>query len=225
MRYQSLLAAAGLVATGLLVQQPAQAAPQQATATCTFLVPAKLVLRQPTQYVPFSLGGSCPKTMVSAAWSAVRDDGTSKLTVGCPWSNCGVDVESTPLGGTTHWTPVGYGEDAKGRKVADLLPAVSVTRAASIAQLTGVRSGTRTTLTASSSYYSPTRRTYLRAHSRMLVQYKDPGTTVWKNLTYVTPSSSGVATYTLITNRTRSYRVYVPSTNTVWYTYSPAVTR
>ena len=219
--------ASGLITSGLVAtQQPAHAEPQRATATCTFPVPAKLVLRRPTEYVAFPLGGTCPKTMVSAGWRAVRDDGTSKLTVGCPWSNCGVDIELTPLGGTTHWTPVGYGEDAKGRKVADLLPAVSVTRAASVAQLAGARHGTKTTLTASSSYYSPSRRTYLRSHSRMLVQYKDPGTTTtWKSLAYVTPSSSGVATYTLSTNRSRGYRVYVPSTSSVWYTYSPAITR
>ncbi|MFF0344911.1 hypothetical protein [Kribbella sp. NPDC004875] len=223
MRYLPVLAAAGLVVSGLLVQQPAQAAPDQVTATCSFPVPPKLVLSGGYQEVEFPAGPGCPKTMVSSTWDAVPDVGRAKYGTGCARLGCSVTVNLTPLGGTTHWTPVGYGMDINGRKVADLLPATSVTKAASVARLAGTRQGTKVTLTASATYYSPSRNSYLRAHGRILLQYNDAGR--WKSLVYVTPASSGTATYTITTNRSRSYRVYVPSTQSVWYTYSPAVTR
>lgn len=225
MRIQSALAVAGLVASGLLIQQPAEAVPAQVAATCALPVPAKLVRSPRNQTLLLPLGAGCPKTLVSSTWEAVRDDGTSNYGTGCARLGCVVDINLTPLGGTTHWTPVGYGADINGRKVADLLPAVSVTKAASTAQLAAVRRGTTVTLTATSTYYSPSRNAYLRGHGRMLVQYNDPGTASWKSLAYVTPAASGVAAYTLTTNRARSYRVYVPSTASVWYTYSAAVTR
>ncbi|MEV0285397.1 MULTISPECIES: hypothetical protein [unclassified Kribbella] len=223
MRYKALLAAVGLVGSGLLFQQPAEAAPEQVTATCSFPVPAKLVLSSRSVYVSFPLGADCPMTTAMATWIPVDDYGRTRMGIGCPWESCGVYVEYTTVGQTTRWTPQGYALDKDGRKVADLLPATSVTKAASIAALAGVRRGSRVTLTASATYYSPTQRAYVRSHGRMLVQYKDPGTTTWKSLSYVTPLASGAATYTITTNRARSYRVYLPSTTSVWYTYSRAV--
>jgi hypothetical protein len=123
------------------------------------------------------------------------------MGIRCPWESCGVHVEYTATGQTTHWTPQGYGRDKNGRQVADLLPATSVPKAASIAALSGVRQGSRVTLTVSATYYSPTRRSYVRSHGRMLGQHKDPGTTTWKSLANVTPITSGRATYILTTNR------------------------
>ncbi|WP_433164207.1 hypothetical protein [Kribbella sp. CA-247076] len=223
MRYRSLLAAAGLIASGLLFQPTAQAAPVQATATCSFPVPAKLVLSSRNVYVSFPLGADCPKTVHNASWFPVSDDGRTHMGIGCGWESCGVYVQYTHVGGTTHWTPRSVAIDKNGRKVADLLPATSVTKAASIATLSGVRRGSKVTLTAAATYFSPAKRVYVRSHARMLVQYKDPGTTTWRSLAYVTPTATGAAAYTLTTNRARSYRVYVPSTYSVWYTYSRAL--
>jgi len=58
----------------------------------------------------------------------------------------------------------------------------------------------------------------------MLLMYQDPGKP-WRTLTYVTTNSSGLATYTITTNRACRYQAYLPSTATTWYSYSPVVAR
>ncbi|MFF1818494.1 hypothetical protein ACFVWG_14430 [Kribbella sp. NPDC058245] len=60
---------------------------------------------------------------------------------------------------------------------------------------------------------------------RVLFQSKDPGSSTWKDLGYVVPGSTGAATYTIATNRSRAYRAYVASSATVWYAYSANITR
>ncbi|NUR24728.1 MAG: hypothetical protein HOV83_02560 [Catenulispora sp.] len=105
-----------------------------------------------------------------------------------------------------------------------LLPGYSLTKTETVTRLSAVRRGTRVTLTASAAYYSPKPQTYLRSHERMLLMYQDPGKP-WRTLTYVTPRSTGMATYTLTTNRARKYQAYLPSTATTWYSHSPPVTR
>ncbi|HET6987213.1 MAG TPA: hypothetical protein VFI00_11385 [Kribbella sp.] len=221
MRYRVVAAAVALVASGLVFSQPAQAT---TSATCSLNVPTKLVMRGTESEVFFHLGSDCPKNLWSAAWKSQAGGVDLGLTIGCA-DLCSVLIRKTAIGRTTNWVPVGFGEDSRGRKIADLRPATSMTRYASAAALSGVRRGTKTTLTATASYYSAKTNTFVRRHDRVLLQYQNPGTTTWSNLTYVTPNASGVATYTLTTNRSRAYRVYVRSSTSVWYSYSAPITR
>ncbi|MET7279215.1 hypothetical protein ABZS29_13355 [Kribbella sp. NPDC005582] len=225
MRGRGLVLAVGVVAAGL-VGTPGVAS--AATPVCRFEIPAKLTITKPDQLVSFGWGSSCPKTAFLANWRgrAAGVDGSS-YDVSCSWGhlNCSVRVNDAYPGHSMSWIPVGYATDAKGRKVADLRSATSIAKYGAAVKLTAARSGTRTTLTARPTYYSAKAKGFVRHHGRVLFQSKDPGSSVWKDLGYVTPGSAGTATYTLTTNRSRAYRAYVASSATVWYAYSAPVTR
>ncbi|MGW6281820.1 hypothetical protein [Kribbella sp. NPDC055071] len=225
MRYRAVLAA-GLVASSLLVAQPAQAADGavQSRPKCSFDVPYKLVLSSRYSPVTFELGGNCPKTFDHGTWNGVADGGSGWYLVGCA-QPCFFFASEFNLGLTVKWIPQGHGYDIKGHIVADLLPGVSMTKAASFPSVTGTRKGVTTNLTVATTYFNARRMRKLPWPNRVLLQYRNPGrTTTWSTLAYVTPNASGVAKYTLTTNRSRAYRAFVPSTPTVWYSYSPAVT-
>ena len=168
---------------------------------------------------------SGPTQMRYATWT-----GTSSGLPGGPYTldcdlNCSVNVAFTALGATETWTPSGPALDWKGHVMpVKLLPGYSLTKVKSVTGLSAVRRGTKVTLTASATYYSPGLQKYVRSHGRMLLMYQDLGKP-WRTLTYVTPNSSGLATYTITTNRARTYQAYLPSTATTWYSYSPAVLR
>jgi len=191
-------------------------------------VPAKLTISKPDSYVWFGWGAGCPKTAYQASWLGNAEGVPGSWTsVMCTWGypQCGIALDGTYPGRTMQWNPSGYAQDANGRRVADLRSAKSLTKYAAGVRLAATRTGTKTTLTARPTYYSAKARGFVRHHGRVLFQSKDPGSSVWKDLGYVTPSSTGAATYTLTTNRSRAYRAYVASSATVWYAYSAPVTR
>ncbi|MFC9693723.1 hypothetical protein ACFTSF_34545 [Kribbella sp. NPDC056951] len=226
MRVRGLVLAAGVVAAGLVgVPGSAQAA---AAPVCRFGVPAKLTISSPDQLVTFGWGSSCPKTAFEANWRGRADgvDGSS-YDVNCTWGypNCAITVNAAYPGHSMSWNPMGYATDAKGRKVADLRSASSIAKYGAAVKLTATRQGTKTTLTARPTYYSAKSKGFVRHHGRVLFQSKDPGSSVWKDLGYIVPNSAGAASYSITTNRSRAYRAYVASSATVWYAYSPNVTK
>jgi hypothetical protein len=228
MRVRSVVLAVGVVASALVgVQSTAQAAPQAAP-VCRFEVPAKLTITAPQTEALFGWGSACPKTAFQANWRG-RAAGVSgsSYDVGCTWGypQCGFLLDWTYPGHSMSWIPVGFATDAKGRKVADLRSATSMTKYGAAVKLTGTRKGTKTTLTARPTYYSAKTKGFVRHHGRVLFQSKDPGSSVWKDLGYVVPNSAGAANFTLTTNRSRAYRAYVASSATVWYAYSSTITR
>uniref|UniRef100_UPI001177D575 hypothetical protein n=1 Tax=Cellulomonas iranensis TaxID=76862 RepID=UPI001177D575 len=95
------------------------------------------------------------------------------LIQGCRETGCPIHVRFTEVGVTTKWQPQGPVRDQHGRKVAELLPAQSVTKYASTAALSGTRKGTRTTLVAPAAYYSAKSNRFVRSHNRLLLQYQD----------------------------------------------------
>lgn len=209
-----------VVSAVLVGQQAAFAGGERATATCSFNIPAKLVVRAPDSDVMVSFGKDCPANTQRAWWSSVP--GYLTVVMEKPGGTSWVPLEFTEIGKPTKWTGDPRGALARGgTKVADLRPAYTMTKCASAARLSGVRRGGKTTLTASASYYSLKAKTFIRWHGRLQLQYLDGRT--WKSLAYVTPNAAGVARYTLATNRSRSYRVYAPSTGSVWFSYSSAV--
>ncbi len=222
MRYRSLLLAAGVLTSGLLIGPTTADAAPQALPTCSLPVPAKLVINSPDSYIySMKLGGGCPKTVQDTTWWAVRPDGTYNFGIGGPWDSVTLWINKTPIGVTTRWTPEGYGRDSAGRNVARLLPATSMTKCAAAIGLSGVRSGTKTTVYARASYYNTKTKSFTRHHGRVLFQKRDLGSNTWTDLGWAYPNAkTGAASFTIITNRSRDYRVYVPSSNTVWYAYS-----
>ncbi|MFB6725597.1 hypothetical protein ACFCV3_35835 [Kribbella sp. NPDC056345] len=223
MRYRSLTAALVVLVPGLVLgQQVAEAAPSRITATCSPGVPYKLVVSRPDAYVDFRLGRDCPRTVASASWDVTRPDGYS-IGFGCGvGQTCRAAIYELPIGRAAKWEPTsGIGWDKNGRKVADLVPATSMVKTGAAIGLTGVRQGTKTTVYARATYYSTKSKAFTRHHGRVLFQKRDIGSNTWTDLGWAYPNTkTGAASYTIITNRSRDYRVYVPSSSTVWYAYS-----
>jgi len=222
MRYRSLLAAIGLLASGLLAgQTTAEAAPVYPK--CAFGIPAKLSFNAPEANAVFRLGSACPRTLSNGTWNAVLPDGTSHLGVGCSGDTqpCSFPMRWMEVGVTLRWVPENPGLGYNGRKVADLLPTTSLMKCGAAIGLTGVRSGTKTTVYARATYYNTKTKSFTRHHGRVLFQKRDVGSSTWTDLGWAYPNTkTGAASYTITTNRSRDYRVYVPSSSTVWYAYS-----
>ncbi|GAA1698733.1 hypothetical protein GCM10009745_51500 [Kribbella yunnanensis] len=225
MRVRGLVLAVGVVAAGL-VGVPGVAS--AATPVCRFEVPAKLTISHRDSLVSFGWGAGCPKTAFQASWvgQAAGVSGSSAAVM-CTWGypQCAIALDGTYPGSTMYWNPSGYAQDEQGRKVAELRSAKSLTKYGAAVKLAAGRVGTKTALTARPTYYSAKAKGFVRHHGRVLFQSKDPGSSVWKDLGYVVPSSAGTATFTITTNRSRAYRAYVASSATVWYAYSPNVTK
>jgi len=226
MRYRTLLLATGVVASGLLIGPPAaEAAPQAITAHCSWLLPANLTLRAPRQDIWVKKGPDCPKTANSGMWMGRTAAGTSIYGAGFGVDGGGwIDVAYTaPCGQALIWTGWGdgYAHDANNRPVAVLRSAKTLTKCGAAVQLTGVRKSTRTTLTARATYYNEKTGKFARHHGRVLFQKRDLGSSTWTDLGWAYPNATtGAASYTITTNRSRDYRAFVPSGNTVTHAYS-----
>lgn len=229
MRVRTLVLAIGVVASGLTgVRATAAQAASEALPPCQFGIPAKLTITKPNTRVAVGMGAACPKDMFEATWYGQPvgvDAPPYRVTCGWGHPNCGVVLEKTFPGQVVRWIPQGKGSDRTGAWVAELRSATSTTKYGAAVALTAARSGTKTTLAARPTYYSAKAQRFVRHHGRVLFQSKDPGSSTWKDLGYVVPGSTGAATYTITTNRSRTYRAYVASSATVWYAYSAPVSR
>jgi len=222
MRKHNVVVAFALIAAGLVAgQQSAQARPEQVYPKCSFGVPTRLAYTQPDQDIRFSIGSGCPATLHQAVWWNMWPQ--HYYDVACNHEFCHVPLDYTRVGIMTQWNgDDAGGTDIKGNKVADLLPARSMTKLGSAVKLNGARrTATTTTLTAQPTYYSVGARKYVRHHGKVLFQKRDLGTSTWKDMGYATPNSAGVATFTVATARSRDYRAFVAETTTAWYAYSP----
>lgn len=234
MLLKSLLAATGLIASGLLVTQPAQAATpsstQGTTATCSLAMPAKLVMRRQINSYIVSLGADCPTNVYTASWVGARTGNSNKATVQFEYASRRAQFTLyswiSPVGTMTWTGNAKGGTDYNGAKVATLKTAVSVTKYASSATLTGGHQGTKTALIAAVGYYNPKTNAFTRWPSKkVLLQYQEVGSTVWKGLAYATTNATGQASYTYYPGKVRRYRVAVPTNATIWDFTSATLTR
>jgi hypothetical protein len=227
--YKSALALA-LLASVMVATQPAHAAPQQSTVTCSLSVPSRISVGGTYNNFLARLGSGCPNTIYTAVWKSTpaatsNPQGRLEFTFGNRVAQFGFSGTVPPIG-TITWKPAGGATNINGAKVADLASATSVSRCASAVALTGGRKGGRTALLTTVSYWRPSSDRYVRwASKQVLIQYQDIGTTTWKGLAYVTTNSVGQVTYTYYPNRTRRYRVYVPGTSSIWNIFSPTISR
>jgi hypothetical protein len=230
LKLRTIAPAAALVAAGLLAAQPAQAAPQQATATCSLVVPSRLYIGAQNNNFVAKLGSNCPQTINTAVWKSspaatMYPEGRLEFLNHAREVGFTVSGYAPPIG-TITWKPAGGATDFNGVKVADLTAATSVSKCASAVALTGGRLGSRTALLTTVSYWRASSGRYVRwAGKQVLIQYQEIGTTTWKGLAYVTTNSVGQVTYNYYPNRTRRYRVYVPGTASVWNSFSPVISR
>ncbi|WP_328329684.1 hypothetical protein OHA70_06755 [Kribbella sp. NBC_00382] len=234
MRYKSALAAVSLLAASLTLAQPAQAAVptavNQATATCSLVLPARISIKADVNYFFGKLGSNCPDTVYTAVWKSspnatMAPQGKLQFLYGNREAQF-VITGTVPHIGKVAWNPAGSATNISGVKVATLNATTSVIRAASTASVIGGRKGTRTALIAAASYWRPNSDRFVAWPNRkVLLQYQEVGSTTWKGLAYVTTDSKGKATYTYFAGKSRKYRAYVAGTSSVWDDFSPLITR
>lgn len=230
MKLRTIAPAVILVAAGLFATQPAEAAPQQATATCSLIAPSRLYIGAPNNNFVAKLASNCPATVHTAVWKSTPN-ATMYPQGRLQFLNHAREASFTVLGevppiGTIAWTPAGGATDLNGVKVADLGSATSVSKCSTAVALTGGRKGSRTALLTTVSYWRPNSSRYVRwANKQVLIQYQEIGTSTWKGLAYVTTNSVGQVTYNYYPNRTRRYRVYVAGTSSVWNAFSAMISR
>ncbi len=236
MRYKPVSAAIGLLASSLVLVQPAEAAvpaaAQQATATCSLVLPARVSISTTMNRVGAKLGSNCSANVYTAVWKvpvgATVASGDAKLTFNFGSRDQTFYVSGwTPPPGTLTFLPAGGATDVNGTKIADLAAATTVARWASVAAVSGGRKGTRTALVTTVSRWesAPSPRFIRWANKKVLLQYQEVGTSTWKGLAYVTTGAQGQVTYNYYPNRTRRYRAYVPATTSIWDAYSPTISR
>jgi hypothetical protein len=230
LRYKSALTAIGLLAASLTLTQSAQAATQQATATCSLVLPARISIKADVNYFFGKLGSNCPDNVYTAVWKSSPEatlypEGKLEFLYGNREAQFAITGTAPPLG-TVAWKPAGSATNINGATVATLSSATSVVRAASAASVIGGRKGTRTALIAAASYWRPNSDRFVSWPNRkVLLQYQEVGSTTWKGLAYVTTDSTGKAAYTYYPAKSRKYRAYVAGTSSVWDDFSPVITR
>lgn len=232
MRFTSLLAATGLLASGLAVGTPAHAVSTgtQALPECRPLVPARLVIRARITTYKIGLSATCPATLYNADWLGIQPGDPEKTKLeflnGARTAKLDLYSNVSPIGAVT-WTPTAAGgTDRNGDEVATLKPVASTTRYASSATISGKRVGGTTTLVATVGYYNPKTNAFVRWPGKLVtLQYKAPGTSTWKYLTRVTTNRVGQGAFTWTPRATKHYRAYVPANRTIWDFTTAAISK
>jgi len=230
----SLLAATSLLAAGLAPAVPAQAAApaaQRAAAelpTCYPALPARLVMNNRQTHYTIGYGKGCPPELYRADWHGRQQGDPVSIDVEFPNGVRTAEVtlysEVSPVGVVTFTgdTGDGSGEDKDGNPVAQLATFNRMNKYVSAVDLTVTRSRGVATLNAAAGNYRPAINKFVPWGGKQIVlQYKQAGTSTWKQLAKVTANSNGKASFRWAPRATYSYRAYIAGNSVVWDDYSP----
>jgi hypothetical protein len=221
MRVPSLLAATGLVATGLIAATPTA----NAAGACSIYVLTKFSITAPYRAVPVSQGPNCAVAgVVSAAWTGYHPTAgpASVVTFANGARSDTVELyDDVPLG-LWNWRP-GYAYDANDNAVYQYSPYTDV-RLGSYGRVTVARTGTRVNVrTTAMRYWSGGDKFIGWSDARGQIQYRTLGTTTWVGLKDVYSSPTGLYSYTFTSAAARDYRVVLAATPQIWNAVSPTV--
>ncbi|NHN54518.1 hypothetical protein G9U51_01820 [Calidifontibacter sp. DB0510] len=200
-------------AAGLTVAS--SSTPASAAGSCTLTAPSRVSIWKPYQAITLKASGACT-TGGSAAWELVHPtygleniayfDGTSTDT----W-----DLYDWDDIGKQTWRPAGAYDSAYNSLTQN--SPVSDIRYYGAAWISTSRSSSVVTLNGTSLVYSPDTGGFVRRpYAVGVFQYREIGSTVWRNLKQVTTNSNGVVTLRYTYAPTRDYRFATYSTSTVW---------
>ncbi|MFC9692472.1 hypothetical protein ACFTSF_28245 [Kribbella sp. NPDC056951] len=227
----SLLAATGLLATGLAAAVPAQAAapaaPQAAAElpTCYPAVPERLVMNNRQTHYTITYGKGCPANLYNADWHGRQKGDPDNILIeflnGSRQAKFTLYSEVSPVGVVT-FTGDEDGEDSEGNAVAKLATFNRMNKFVSAVDLTVTKSrGTYTLNTAAGNYRPAINKFVPWGGKEIVLQYKQAGTSTWKQLTKVKAGSNGKASYRWSSAATFSFRAYIAGNSVVWDDYSP----
>jgi hypothetical protein len=222
MRLTSWLAAVGMVATGLVTT----AQPAAATGACSLYVPSRIAVAQHYRAIGVRLGSNCVAAGVSwANWDGYHPtQGLEEILIfdGSTTEYWDLYDWDAPLGRWT-WRPEGAYK-SNFEDVYQYGPYYTDVRLASYGRATATRSGSKVNVrSVAMRYWTAESRFIGWAGARGQLQYRVPGTTIWRGLKEVYSYSNGAYSYTYTTNQVRDYRVVLYDYSTIWGSTSPVV--
>ncbi|GAA0606509.1 hypothetical protein HPO96_01680 [Kribbella sandramycini] len=228
----SLLAATGLLASGLVAAAPAAQAAPAALPTCYPAMPAKLVMNNRQTHYTVTYGQGCPATLYNADWKGTQPGDPVNIHVefldGAKQAKFTLYSEISPVGVVNFKGEGddGSGEDAQGNPVATLGAFNRMNKYASAVDLVVTKSRGVTTATLTAGNYRPAINKFVRwAGKPVVLQYKQAGTSQWKQLAKLTTNAKGQVSYKWAPKTTIHYRAYSAGNSVVWDDYSPVVSR
>jgi hypothetical protein len=221
MRLLSLLAAAGLVAGGVVAAAPAASA----AGTCSMYVPSRFSIGQSYRTITVPQGPNCAAVgVIDASWFAyhpTKGEVNHVMFLDHSRSEIVELWDVMPIGRWT-WRP-GAAYAAYGLPVYQYTTSTDV-RLATYGRVTPTRSGTKVNVkTTAMRYWQGGHKFIGWSGARGQIQYRTPGTTTWRALKDVYSTTSGTYSYTYTTSAVRDYRVVFGDASTMWGSTSPIV--
>jgi hypothetical protein len=219
----AMLSALGV--TGLAVGLPlgASAAPDTSTASCTLSAPTRVAIGKPSVVLPLRISGACAQTGGGAVWD-LDYPGPASQQVGFFGTNAGTWLfdDEMPVGQYVWRTQ--FANDPSGNNLSQNT-VTSTAKLAAGAWISSKRVGDVVTLNGTSLLYSVTTNSYFKRSASGVFQFRERGTSTWKNLKSVTTNSVGQVTMAYRYSKTRDYRFALYSTSISWDLGSAVTTR
>jgi hypothetical protein len=219
----AMLSALGV--TGLAVGLPlgASAAPDTSIASCTLSAPTRVAIGKPSVLLPLRISGACAQTGGQAVWD-LDYPGPDSQQHGFIGTDGGIWPfnDEMPVGQYVWRTQFAY--DPSGNTLSQNT-VTSTAKLAAGAWISSKRVGDVVTLNGTSLLYSVTTNSYFKRSASGVFQFRERGTSTWKNLKSVTTNSSGQVTMAYRYSKTRDYRFALYSTSISWDLGSAVTTR
>jgi hypothetical protein len=193
--------------------------------TCTLSAPTRVAISKPYLPLPTKVTGTCATSPNSlSGWELTHPSKGPVLDL--VFDNTTTDtweVYSDDPIGIQSFSPLGSWDGAD-NPLTQNTPTTTVKLAAG-AWISSSRTGDVVTLKGTSLLYSVSKNIFFKRSASGVFQYRDKGTTTWKNLKAVTTNSAGEATMAYRYTPTRDYRFALYSTSISWDLASATTTR
>jgi hypothetical protein len=220
-RWSSLVVVAGLVAGGAVTTAPAASA----VGTCSMLVPSRFSINQYARNFTVPQGRNCAAAGVADAFWFAYHPTKGAVNLGAAYVDGARStqialIDTMPVG---KWTWKGsLATDAAYSSEVFQYPAYTDVRLGSSARIIPTRAGTKVNLrTKAMRYWQRGHKFIGWSGARGRIEYRTPGTSVWRPLKEVYSTSTGAYSYTYRTTAVREYRVVFTTVPTIWGSTSP----
>lgn len=221
--------AAAVAAIGVLGVLPAGSASavaageQRAAAACNLSAPARVAVSRGHQAIPLRATGACAAGG-RANWALVHPTkGEQTYAWFSGGSTATWDLFDDDAIGQQTWKGVGA-VDANNNQLSQNTQ-VSTVKLATGAWISSARNGTTVTLKGTALLYSTSYGRFFKRSAGGVFQYRERGTTTWRNLKSVTTARNGEVTWSYKQGRILDYRFALYSTAISWDVGSAATTR
>jgi hypothetical protein len=204
----------------VLLSAPAEA---QVAGTCVLHAPSRVAIGRPYIGLRLTMSGPCYPGGYASWWLYHPSQGAQDVAIFDNTTSEYWDVYSDHTIGVHTWRP-GYAWDAGYVDQAQNAP-ISTVKLAAGAWTSSSRSGDVVTLKGTSLLYSVSNNNYFKRSAGGVFQFRERGTTQWKNLKSVWTNSRGEATMAYRYSKTRDYRFALYSTSISWDLGSAVTTR